>query len=153
MPDWSSPSQHWCLPSKEEGPESWRTYGEREADQPRDGVTSSGLSRIGPLCCVETDTTELETVSGANENEQLRFVWIKTRARRSVEARTSLTGIGSTGKTGTSGTGRLQRRMVSAVPTLRLVSFHCCPSVALWRSDCAVVTTGSVYSLEETRYS
>lgn len=99
MPDWSSPSQYWCLQSKEEGPGSRRAYGEREADQSRDGVSSSGLGRAGPLCCVETDTTELKTVSGADTVEQLRFLWIKTRARRSVEARSSLTGIGSTGKT------------------------------------------------------
>lgn len=96
--------EYWCHQSKEEGPESWRTYGEREADQPRHGVSSSGLSRTGPLCCVETDTAELRTVSGTNEKEKLRFIWIKTRSRRSVEARSSLTGFGSTGRTGTSGT-------------------------------------------------
>lgn len=85
--DWNSPSVYWCLRREEEGPGSWRAYGEREADQPRDGVSSSGLSRAGPLCCVETDTAELQTVGGTNESEKLRFIWIRTRARGSVEAR------------------------------------------------------------------
>lgn len=45
------------------------------------------------------------------------------------------------------------RRVVPVAPALRSVSFHCCPPAALWGSGCSVVTTGSVYSLEETRYS
>lgn len=76
MPDWNSPSVYWCLRREEEGPERWPTYGEREADQPRDGVSSRGLSTTGPLCCGETDTAELKTVAGANANQQLRFIWI-----------------------------------------------------------------------------
>lgn len=149
MPDWNSPSVYWCLRSEEEGPESWPTYGEREADQPHDGVSSSGLSRTGPLCCGETGTAELKTVGGTHENEKLRLFWIKTRARGCVEARSSLIGNGSARRTGTSATGRQQRRMVSAAPPLRLVSFHCWLPVGLCGSDCSVVTSGSVYSLEE----
>lgn len=74
-----------------------RTYGEREAVQPRYGLSSSGSgSSARPLCSAGTGTTQLKTASGTNENENRSFIWINSGARRSIEARSSLSESGPT---------------------------------------------------------
>lgn len=69
-------------------------------------------------------------VGGADEKQKLRCIWIKTHARGSLEARSSVAGSGSAGRTRTSATRRYQRRAGRAGPPLRWVSFHRCPSAA-----------------------
>lgn len=74
-----------------------RTYGEREAVQPRYGLSSSGLgSSARPLCCAGTGTTQPKTASGTNENENHSFIWINSEARDSIGARSFLSEIGPT---------------------------------------------------------
>lgn len=70
----------------------WR---EREAVQPRYGLSSSGSgSSTRPLCCVGTETTK--TASGTNENENYSFMWTNSEEGHPVEVRRSLGKIGPT---------------------------------------------------------